>query len=96
MNMQRPMVRMNTIIVAKRSRWLPCGMAIGLSVKRNSAARPNAIAVQTIAVCCGVERSELKLNTTKRVHRNITPTSGAIQVKASMITMLMIDCGATR
>ena len=44
----------------------------------------------------GVERSELKLNTMNRVHRNITPTSGAIQVNASMITMLMIDCGATR
>ena len=67
-----------------------------MSVSRNSAARPNAIAVQTIAVCRGVERSELKLNTTNSVQRNITPTSGAMQVKASMIAMLTIDCGATK
>ena len=76
-NMQRPMVTMNTVIVAKRSMWLPCGIAIGLSVSRNRPARPSAIAVQRIPVCIGVERSEAKLKTVKREQRNITPTSGA-------------------
>ena len=76
-NMQRPMVTMNTVIVAKRSMWLPCGIAIGLSVNRNSPARPIVIAVQITMVCPGVERSELKLNTMNIVQRNIPPTSGA-------------------
>ena len=51
---------------------------IGLSVSRNSPARPIAIAVQIIIVCRGVERSELKLNTMNSVQRNSTPTSGAM------------------
>ena len=75
--MQRPMVRTNTDIVAKRSSGVPCGIEIGLSVRRNSPASPNAVAVQTRAVCRGLARSEPKLNTTNRVQRNITPTSGA-------------------
>jgi hypothetical protein len=75
--MQRPIVRMNTDMVAKRSRLVPCGIEMGLSVSRNSPARPSAIAVQKIAVCRGVERSEPKLNTTNSVQRNIMPTSGA-------------------
>ena len=75
--MQRPMVSVNTSMVAKRSMWLPCGMAIGLSVSRNRPASPSAIAVQMIAVWPGVERSEAKLNTVNSEHRNITPTSGA-------------------
>ena len=70
-NMQRPMVRANTSMVAKRSIWLPCGIEIGLSVSRNSAANPNAIAVHAIAACRGVVRSDEKLNTTNSAQRNM-------------------------
>src|SRR5579871_609151 len=78
MNMQRPMVSMNTVMVAKRSSDVSCGIEIGLSVIRKSTARPDAMAVQTRAVCHGVERNELKAKTTNNVHRNTTPTSGAM------------------
>ena len=59
-------------------------------------ANPNVIAVQTAPVCQGVERSELKMNTTNSEHMNITPTSGAMYVKASKMIMLMIDWGTPR
>ena len=55
--MQRPIVSANTDMVAKRSSAEPYGIEIGLSVDRNSAARPIVIRVQTRAVCRGVARS---------------------------------------
>ena len=54
------------------------------------------MAVQASAVCQGVERSEPKLKTVNSVQRNITPTSGASQVNASMIATLMNSCGTTK
>ncbi len=78
MNMQRPIVSANTDMVAKRSSWVPYGIEIGLSVHRNSPARPSAITVQTAAVCRGVERSEAKLKMMNSVHRNSMLTCGAM------------------
>ncbi len=75
--MHRPIVSANTDMVAKRSSGVPYGIEIGLSVSRNSPARPEVIRVQTAAVCRGVERSEAKLKMMNSVQRNNTPTCGA-------------------